>query len=282
MGGDEWQTERIANQAPLLEYLRGNQLIFLFITYGTSEFYTKPYHTGAASLEFRHIGLNCMIDLLEHAIPVIPQPEKYQEWLRLMHIEKEKRISAITLLSSFSNFRTQYLHIHGENDFPNNRLIFCAPELAFPVLHLLSQQWNASEYFKEFGRLSLYPVGRRSPSIHDSILSFLEMWDTGTPSLGTIVINNGQHNPFYFEINGDFNLNLKTEENLDQNAKNQVWNHMQAANWPDFVNGCCRDYRQGASVLFEIDFGLLEGLNDMPGVVGNLAATLDVAVQAFP
>ena len=278
---DQWQTKCIVSQASELEYLQGNQLIFLFITYGTSEFYTKPYRTGAASPEFRHIGLNCMIDLLESAIRVIPH-NKYQEWLRLMRIEKEKRSSAVELLSSFSEFRTQYLHIHDENDFPNNRLIFCAPELAFPVLHLLAQEWNKSKYVKKFGKVAIYPVGRMSPSVHDSILSFWEMWDTGTPSLGTIVINNAQHNPFYFEINEDFNLNLKTSERLDSDAKDIVWNCLQEAQWPNFVDGYCRDYRQGVSVLYEIDFGLLEGLNDMPQVVRNLAATLDVAVRAFP
>lgn len=282
--GSQWQTERIVNEAPLQGYLRGNNLIFLFITYGTSEFYTKLYRTGAASSKFKHITLSHMIDLADTAIRFVPHPEKYREWLRLMRVEQEKRDSAVRLLSSFSGFRAQYLRIHGENDFPNNRLLFCAPELAFPVLHLLSQEWNRSKYVKKFGKVALYPVGRPSPSVHDSILSFWEMWDSGTPSLGTNLIRGGGgHNPFYFEINEDFNLNLKTEENLDQNAKNQVWSQMQAANWPNFVNGCCRDYRQGvSSVLYEIDFGLLAGLNDIPQVVNNLAAVLNIAVQAFP
>ena len=198
---------------------------------------------------------------------------KYKEWLELMRIEEKKRENAIGLLSTFSRFRTQYLRIHGENDFPNNRFIFCVPELAFPVLHLLAQQWNKSQHVKKFGKLSLYPVPRGYLHVHDSILNFLEMWESGKPSLDTTI--------FYFEINEDFNLNLKSGDDLDSRVKKDVWNRMQKAKWPSFVNGCCRDYKQAVRVLYEIDFGLLKELNNMHQVVSNLAATLDVAVRAL-
>lgn len=177
--GEKWQTEDIAERAPALEYLRGHRLVFLFITYGTSEFYMKPdqkpYQTGAASPAFKHIGLNDMINLVSSAVDVLPRSrsEDYQEWLRLMCIEREKRNRAIELLRHFSVFRKEYLDISNENDFPRNRLAFYAPELAFPVLGALAQQWNGSSFAEEFGRLSLYPVARKFPP-YDSVLNFGE------------------------------------------------------------------------------------------------------------
>ena len=139
---EEWQTDRIVRETrDDLSHLRGDK-IYLFITYGTSEFYTKPYEAGPASSDFKHVGLDRMIGLVDSAVRVLPKDtaEKYQEWLRLMKIEREKREKAVELLQYFSTFRTQYLTIHGENDFPRNRFIFCAPELAFPVLGSLAQQ----------------------------------------------------------------------------------------------------------------------------------------------
>ena len=48
--GEQWQTERIAEQR------RGVKGQNFFITYGTSEFYTKPYEPGPASPEFQHMN----------------------------------------------------------------------------------------------------------------------------------------------------------------------------------------------------------------------------------
>ena len=136
-----------------------------------------------------------------------------------MRLEKQKRSEAGELLKSFSEFRTRYLDIHKENDFPHNRLLFCAPELAFPVLGSLAQQWNNSEHKKSLGRVSLYPVGRFSPPVHDSILNFLEMWETKEPAL-------------YIEINEDFNLNLKVPERLEK----EKWTAAKSTNdWEELI-----------------------------------------------
>lgn len=170
-----------------------------------------------------------------------------------------------------------YLDIHGENDFPNNRFVFCAPELAFPVLGSLARQWNQSEHGKKFGKLSLYPVARLSPRVHDSVLNFLEMW---YKKKSTINIGNTKVR-YYLEINEDFNLNIKFEKNLTRGQKNQVWQMLGQANWPVFVSCNCRDYRQGVLVLYEIDFGLLNGLDNLPQTVNNLANTVKVVVQAL-
>lgn len=276
---EEWQTERIVRRTRDLAYLNENK-IYLFITYGTSEFYTKPYKAGPASSYFKHVGLDRMIKLVDSAVGVFPRDsaEKYQEWLRLMKIEREKRNKAVELLQDFSTFRTQYLTIHGENDFPRNRLIFCAPELAFPVLSSLAQQWNESEYINEFGKVSLYPIPRSSPD--DSILSFWEMsesteWRARRLAPGSIHAESG----LYFEINEDFNLNVKIENRPE--CHDQIRNSLKNANWPDFVNGTCRYYKQQVFVLYEIDFGFLRELNDMPRVMSNLVNTLRVAIEAL-
>ena len=128
-----WQTERIAEQR---REVRG---LCFFITYGTSEFYmkpcTKPYEAGPASPEFQHIPLERMIHLVESSLAALPQIKQCTdsvEWLQLMRLEKEKREKAQELLHSFAQFRTRYLEVHGENDFPRGRVAFSAPELAFP------------------------------------------------------------------------------------------------------------------------------------------------------
>lgn len=271
----EWQTERIAREAPAINYLKASKE-YRFITYGTSEFYTKPYKQGPASDCFKHIGLDRMIDMVDSANNVLPQCNKREDWLQLMRVEQEKRNKAVELLQSFSNFRDMYLGIHGENDFPRNRFIFCAPELAFPVLGSLARQWNNSGHVKKFGKLSLYPVARRSPP-HDSVLNFLEMW---YKKKSTIIIGNTKVR-YYLEINEDFNLNVKFENDLNRGQKDEVWRMLEQANWPTFVRCNCRDYRQGVLVLYEIDFRLLAGLHNMSRTIDRLAHTVEVVVQAL-
>ena len=282
----EWQTDRIVRitrSSDYLNYLKEDK-IYLFITYGTSEFYTKPYEAGPASSDFKHVGLDRMIGLVDSAVRVLPKDtaEKYQEWLRLMKIEREKREKAVELLQYFSTFRTQYLTIHGENDFPRNRFLFCAPELAFPVLGSLAQQWNESEHVNEFGKVSLYPISRNSPPA-DSVLNFWEMWKSSEwrsarLAPGSIHAESG----LYFEINEDFNLNVKIENRRE--CDDRIRDSLKDATWPDFVNGTCRYYKQGKQgpfVLYEIDFGFLRELNDMPRVMSNLVDTLRVAIGAL-
>lgn len=272
----EWQTERIAREASNINYLKASKE-YCFITYGTSEFYTKPYEQGPASACFKHIDLDCMIDMVDSANRVLTRCNKREDWLQLMRVEQEKRNKAVKLLQLFSNFRDGYLDIHGENDFPRNRFVFCAPELAFPVLGSLAQQWNNSGHVKKFGKLSLYPVARRCPLVPDSVLNFLEMWYKKKSS---IIIGNTKVR-YYLEINEDFNLNVKFEEDLNRGQKDEVWQMLEQANWPAFVRCNCRDYQQGVLVLYEIDFRLLAGLHNMSRTVDRLAHAVEVVVQAL-
>ncbi len=274
--GEQWQTERIAEQR------RGVRGQNFFITYGTSEFYTKPYEPGPASPEFQHITLERMIHLVESSLAALPQIRQSTdsvEWLRLMRLEKEKREKAQELLHSFAQFRTRYLEVHGENDFPRGRVAFSAPELAFPVFSKLVEHWDKSEYVAKFGRLSVYPVGRRPPV--DSILNFWEIWDEG-PALAPDIV--GSEQSLYLEVNEDFNLNLKLDEGQagpDEEQKEKIWERLCGARWPSSVNACRRDYRQNSRVLYEVDFGFLANVDSLSEVVSNLGRTLEVIFGAL-
>ena len=275
----EWQTEKIVRKSSSCGFLEA-QKAFRFITYGTSEFYTKPYEAGPASPKFVHIGLECMINLVESATKVLPPCEKRKEWVRLMKIEKEKRSKSIQLLRVFSEFRTDYLDIHCDNDFPNNRFTFCTPELAFPALSLLAQKWNGSEHGKKFGKLALYPISRMSPSVHDSVLNFWEMWKE-RPAIATSIVGNGEPR-LYFEINEDFNLNLKIDD-LHSDKQQRIWERLGCIEWKRLNSkGQPRGYRQAVLVLYEIDFGFLKNLSNMPQVVKKLGETVETVVEALP
>jgi len=207
-----WQTERIAQASNGLGYLKPSKFFF-FITYGTSEYYgkTPSYKNGPASSIFKHIKLDDMITLLQASLvlPLENRP-KYEQWLEAMLREQNKRMQALEMLKTFSSFRRHYLQVHQDIDFPHNRLTFCAPELAFPLLFGLAEYWNSTPALHEqFGRVLLYPVSRMSPPVHDSILNFWEMWSAGKPLIGKNLL--ADQGSLYFEINEDFNLNLKLE-----------------------------------------------------------------------
>ena len=276
--GEQWQTERIAEQR---KGVRGQNF---FITYGTSEFYTKPYEPGPASPEFQHIPLDRMIHLVESSLAALPQIRQSTdsvEWLRLMRLEKEKREKAQELLHSFAQFRTRYLEIHGENDFPRGRVTFSAPELAFPVFSKLVEHWDRSEYVDKFKRLAIYPVAKGFSPAVDSILNLWEIWDKG-PALAPDIV--GSEQSLYLEVNEDFNLNLKLDEGQaepDEEKKERIWSRLQDAPWPSGVNACRRNYKQSVWVLYEVDFGFLANVACLSRVVSNLGRTLEVIFGAL-
>ena len=274
---ESWQTERIAK-------LRREKGPCFYITYGASEFYTKPYEAGPASPEFQHVALERMIHFVESSLVVVPRVEQRTdsvEWLRLMMIEREKRVKAQELLRSFSAFRTRYLEVHGENDFPRGRVAFSAPELAFPVFSRFIKHWGESEYVARFGRLSVYPVARAFSPVVDSILNFWELWQEGMgPTLAPDIV--GPKRYLYLEINEDFNLNLKLDGGqATLEEKKSIWRRLQDTEWPLGVNACRRDYRQQNWVLYEVDFGFLENVDCLSRVVGDLGRTLEVLFDAL-
>ena len=232
-----------------------------------------------------------MIHLVESSIAALPQIGQSTdsvEWLRLMRLEKEKREKAQELLYSFAQFRTRYLEVHGENDFPRGRVAFSAPELAFPVFSKLVEYWDESKYVAKFGRLAIYPVARGYAPVVDSILNFWKMWnrEIKEPVLVPDIVGPEQY--LYLEINEDFNLNLKLDHKqsdqqaeLDEEQKEKIWKRLCGAEWPSGVNACRRDYRQNALVLYEVDFGFLANVECLSEVVSNLGCTLEVIFGAL-
>lgn len=275
-----WQTERIA------KLRRKEKGLCFFVTYGASEFYTKPYETGPASPEFQHVSLKRMIGLVESSLAAVPkmrQTTDSVEWLRLMKIEEKKREESQELLRSFSVFRRHYLEIQGENDFPRGCVAFSAPELAFPIFSKLVKHWEKSEYTARFGRLAVYPVGRAYSPVVDSVLNFWDLWQEGNgPVLAPDIVGSKQY--LYIEINEDFNLNLKLDGEptaLEKEKKEQLWKCLQIAKWPPSVYGSPREYKQQNWVYYEIDFGFLENVDCLSLVVQNLGRTLEVLFGAL-
>lgn len=278
----KWQTEKIYQDAQSLSYLKSEKY-FIFITYGTSEFYTKPFAPGPASSNFIHLGLEKMISLGSSALTILPSSlkSKYEEWIHYMQIEQEKRNNALSLLAEFDQFRNAYLSIHKDVDFPNSRLKFCAPELAFPLFGAIANLWNSNpEYHKTFGKVAVYPVSRSSPAVHDSILNFWELWERGEPSLGGIMVES--HGKLYFEMNEDFNLNLKLDSGvLPTSFQETVYKKLEQQEWPTGVTARPRQYKQATYVLYEWDFGLLKNLMNLPEALNQLSKVLLGALKAL-
>ncbi|HTU18696.1 MAG TPA: hypothetical protein VMG10_11595 [Gemmataceae bacterium] len=285
-----WQTERIWQRAQALRFLNA-RTHFFFVTYGTAEFYTKHYECGPASSNFKHIGLDGMIELVDAALQLaeLSANPRLQCWLSAMKKEAEKRRNAADLLTLFANFRRGYLAIQGVVDFPRNRLLFCAPELAFPVFNRLRALWNTTpQYHGKHGRLSVYPVQRGSPPVHDSVLNFRERTHGDLPPLGSTIIRNGE--VLFFEINEDFNLHLKLwvappqpglQPSLRGELCNAVYQRLSAVSWPNGIRGerCC--YEQAVFVLYEWDFGFLDTVRDNRQTADSLATTVNLASQAL-
>ena len=285
---DTWQTSQIVEDSQELNYLNeslNERKQYFYITYGTSEFYTKQrengdglHMNGPYSDQFEHITLNRMIEFVQLADSQLPQCDTRYEWLKLMRFEKKRRGLAAELLKEFSNFRKKYLEIQDfeENDFPRNRFLFCSPELAFPVMFNVLNKWNRCEKHRQkFGQLKLVPVGRPSPSIHDSILNLC----------GLEFMNTEQTSKIYLEVNEDFNLNVKISwtDKFHESQRDKIWNLLNGANWPKYVQTNVRDYSQGENTraVFELDFGFLEHVEEIDLVIINLSETVEIIKRAL-
>ena len=283
--GEKWQTCTTVSEAPSRTYTK-DHIEYRFVTYGTAEFYTKvvgdQYRTGPGSSHFIHITLDRMIEFVEESCRVLPDPNgAYYSWLQAMQVEAKKRNNAPSLLNEFAAFRRSYLAIEGDNDFPHNRFLLCMPELAFPVFDALAGEWRRrSELLRKFGDVQIYPVGRMTPQIHDSIFNLWELWCRGVGKKSFVPYG------FYFEINEDFNLKVRTEARnkekaLSEKDKQRVWSALDGTNWPKSVVGVKRNYKQTNLTLYEIDFGFLDDVHNIRKVATKLAAVLGVAVDAL-
>ena len=92
----------------------------------------------------------------------------------------------------------------------------------------------------------------------------------------------GRPKGLYFEINEDFNLNLKIDD-LHSDKQQRIWERLGCIEWKRLNSkGQPRGYRQAVLVLYEIDFGFLKNLSNMPQVVKKLGETVETVVEALP
>ena len=149
------------------------------------------------------------------------------------------------------------------------------------MFYAIAQAWHESPYAAQFGRVAIYPSGRRSPSVQDSILNFWEMGKADIPISPGRSREEQKRLGLYFEINEDFNLNVKTPNEFSEVDRARLWHCLDNAEWPRFVKGCRRAYKQSSWVYYELDCCLLQHANDLKCVVQNLAQTLRTAVGAI-
>jgi len=277
-----WQTERIYQKCRAISCSEPKDEEYLFITYGSSEFYIKKatsgrVGSGPACQFFRHIGLEQVAEFVRSAIDVVKSARlpicQFQEWLDLLEHERDVRRNAKALLRRLAAFRRDYLKIRHDLDFPAKRMCVRLPELAFPVFAELATIWNSSAEACRLGRVTVYPVSRNG--INDSVLNFTELWagELGTYMTcgGTLCCGPGKPQLLYFEVNEDFNLHLKL--NLRKDKDPQIWRQTeqrvvqvkqyvhdrdrQLQSPTHGVRGRTEYYVQGSHVLYEWDFGLL-------------------------
>jgi hypothetical protein len=216
---------------------------------------------------------------------------EFGEWKHLLELEDRKRRSAKDILRAFAAFRRRYLAASEEIDFPPHRSAISLPELAFPVLSELAGILNAG-HRERIGGVTVYPVGRIG-RVQDSILNLTELWEHGQSALplltcgGTLDWKDG--NSMYFEVNEDFNLNLKLEarplgEELPPDFVQKVREtaHRRLCGLSlEAVRGVPQFYQQDSHVLYEWDFGLLKSLDDLPGAASRLSDIVEAACHAL-
>lgn len=295
-----WQTERIYNDCQHLTYLKQDK-VFVFITYGTSEFYIKSTKTGfrkgPACDKFKHADLRMMHSFVDKAVSTLHRAGKcssdllqeFEAWRDDLAAEMNFRNNVKGILMSFAAFRANYLQIRGGIDFPINRVYISLPELAFPLFGELGDLWNSSNYAQKLGKVTVYPVSRQG-KIDDSILNFTELWVNPSKSQYLMTCNGllqpAVSNLLYFEINEDFNLHLKIGDDVNLNKVEDVKSYIHGkesvlAAPVNGVRGHFEYYKQGAYVFFEWDFGLLRNLNSLGAVADNLAATVENACKVL-
>jgi hypothetical protein len=119
-----------------------------------------------------------------------------------------------------------------------------------------------------------------TPPVHDSGMNFSEMWDTGVPPVGAGIA--GSLGTVYFEINEDFNLDLKLDAgNLRENPRNEVWSRLGSVQWGDGIAAKPRAYQQGTFVLQEWDFDFLGLIGNEEAIVQRIASILDAVIKAL-
>lgn len=277
---NQWQTDRIYEN--FHNQWNNKKKIFVYLTYGLSEFYIKEkqngeYSNGAFNTSFRHIKCSQIHNFIEQSINEnnIKNDELiiWNNWLRF-EISKREQVSEY--LKSVNDILVRYKTQLSLTDYPVNRINLFLPEFTVPFYYKICESWNHRNN-ELIGCACLYPVGRGYSLTNDSILNFWELWQTKKTLTCNGLLDD---NYLYFEFNEDFNLHLKaTDETPNINeVKNFV--NKRAEELRLGFNSIIEDYKQGAYVLFEWDLNILSvsldiNLKNIERIITNAIKVLE-------
>ena len=261
-----WQTEWI------YKAYFGKNRIFLYITYGLSEYYIKErdnqnYGNGPFSTKFLHVGCTKIHNFIKDALFECKiESSNLLEWEKWLDFELIKREENSKFLNDINNILIRYKAPIKLTDYPVNRLNLFLPEFTIPFFYQICEKIN-NDIDEILGRCCLYPVGRGYAPTNDSVLNFSELWHSSSILTCKGLI---QPNNLYFEFNEDFNLHLKSDGVESSSSIKEV--SIMLSNLKEELscgfNCSVEYYKQGAYVLFEWDINLLS--NSISNNINNI------------
>lgn len=272
-----WQTDKIYKN--FINRWNDKKLIFIYLTYGLSEFYIKEksngeYRNGAYNNIFIHIICSQIYNFINQSINECSITDnRLITWRDWIQFEIIKRNDNVEYLKNINEILKRYKTTLNLTDYPVNRLNLFLPEFTIPYYYKLCVAWNNKNNIK-IGKACLYPVGRLYAPSNDSILNFWELWDSKEVLTCNYMLND---NYLYFEFNEDFNLHLKATDNIPDIAeiKQFVSNRFEALS--NGFNGIIENFHQGSYVLYEWDLNILS--NSINNNLKNIEAVLINAIE---
>jgi hypothetical protein len=269
-----WQTNKIYNKYN--KCWPNKKKIFIYLTYGLSEFYIKKrsdgsFNNGSTNVNFSHLKCNEVQYLIESAINNCSiKDNRLINWNKWLKFELNKRIDNQLYLKDVKTILDRYKKELNLTDYPVNRLNLFLPEFTIPFFFKICDAWNKLNHPK-IGKACLYPMGRGSASTNDSILNFSEFWKTQNITMGGLL---STPNSVYFEFNEDFNLHLKTNGNIKNIEEIRTLLEKQHNSLSNGFNSTVEYYKQGAFVIYEWDLNILKNnintnLNNIESIITN-------------
>ncbi|MCF8302727.1 MAG: hypothetical protein K9I94_05570 [Bacteroidales bacterium] len=274
-----WQTDRIFQDYS--KNWNNKSLILIYLTYGLSEYYIKirqdgSYSNGPFSTSFQHIGLKEITNFIERSIEeCVIDDYGILTWLDWLKFELTKRDDNQYFLENINNLLIRYKATLNLTDYPVNRLNIFVPEFTIPFYFNLCKSWNNLNNNK-IGKACLYPMGRRSSQVNDSILNFWELWNCKQPLTAKGLLHD---NSLYFEFNEDFNLHLKAKADVPNLNQLKELISSNRENLSMGFTATQENYRQGTYVLFEWDLKVLS--NSIETNVENIRKVIENAIEVL-
>lgn len=274
-----WQTSRVYNQYQAKWIEKPN--IFIYLTYGLSEFYIKHRDNGTFSngphcTAHKHITCAQFQYFLSKAIVECHITDNViVEWNKWLSFELTKRAQNTEFIQLTNAILSKYKKTLNLTDYPVNRLNLFLPEFTIPFYYDLCQEWNKLDD-PTIGKACLYPVGRGYSATFDSILNFSELWwEKPILTCGDLL----DANWLYFEFNEDYNLHLKSSVGVPNLNEIKDFILRQSIDLSAGFNAVVENYNQGAHVLFEWDLNILsnstkENVTNIKNVIANALTIL--------